>query len=203
MSKTFELPINTYLQSKIEKPIREKTDIIILLLETINLLLIGDSIENDGNQGKIIIYIDKMSRIVYQTENKMFSVNFPFFCEIGEDGYIIRENDIIFNFQIVSELMSIIIDIQQNNDIDSILGKIIDSEEIYRLIIKMLKTEYGYVRYDYDQENCNGNLHPLNHLDVNFSSNVQYKLGLENTINLDTFIDILDLKTDCYFLNKN
>lgn len=67
----------------------------------------------------------------------------------------------------------------------------------------MLKTEYGYVRYDYDQEHCNGNLHPLNHLDVNFSSNVQYKLGLENTINLDTFIDILDLKTDCYFLNNN
>lgn len=113
------------------------------------------------------------------------------------------ENDIILNLQIVSELMSIIIDIQQNNDTDSILEKIIDSEEIYKLIIKMFMTEYGYVRYDYDEEHCNGNFHPLNHLDVNFSSNAQYKLGLENRINLDTFIDILDLKTNCYFFNKD
>lgn len=203
MSKRFEQPINEYLFSKIEKPIREKIDIIILLLETVNLLLVGNTVQVTNQKGKIIIYIDKMSRVIYELENKIFSINFPFFCEKRNEEYIIRSNDKILTPKIISDLMSIALEIKNNKDIDSILERIIDTENIYEIIKKLFISEYGYIRYDYDPEHFIENIHPLNHLDVNCSNNNQYKLGLERNINVEKFIDILDLNTDCYFIKES
>ena len=201
--KKIEVEINKYILSKIEKPIREKTDIIILLLETINLLLTVQSSQVDEDKNKIIVYIDKMSRVIYKLENKIFSINFPFTCEIKENNISIREGMQEIDAQVVSSLMEIILEMKDNNELDIILEKIIELDNIYKIINKLLTYEYGYIRYDYDQEHANGNIHPLNHLDINYMNTNQYKLGLKNRINTREFIDILNLNTECYFLNKN
>ena len=57
-----------------------------------------------------------------------------------------------------------------------------------------------YLRYDHDPISCNGNLHPLNHLDVNMSLKGSYKLGLKSRLSPEEFENIVNKSTDCYYL---
>lgn len=202
MSKKIEMPINNYILSKLEKPIRNKNDVIILLLETMNFFLAGNLIQNKYEKRKVIIYVDKMSRIIYELENKIFSINFPFLCQENNGILKIKFNDYEINEQIISKLMIIIYEMK-NNSPSEIIETLIDSIELFDILNRLITYEYGYIRYDYDFEHANGNLHPLNHLDINYLNTNQYKLGLDNKLNVEQFIDILDLNTDCYFLHKN
>ena len=75
--KTIEKKIGEYFCEKVLKPVRSKRDIILLLLETLKL------VNNTGNEvsnetGRFIIFIDKMSKIFYETDEKAFSLCFPF-----------------------------------------------------------------------------------------------------------------------------
>ena len=97
----------------------------------------------------------------------------------------------------------IIIYEMKNNSPSEIIETLIDSIELFDILNRLITYEYGYIRYDYDFEHANGNFHPLNHLDINYLNTNQYKLGLDNKLNVEQFIDILDLNTDCYFLHKN
>lgn len=40
----------------------------------------------------------------------------------------------------------------------------------------------GYIRYDDDIEHMNGDLHPRYHLDINASSDVTFKVGLNQSV---------------------
>ena len=75
--KKLEIKMGEYFYEKVIKPVRTKQEIILLLLETLKLI---NNMEQDITQekGKIVIYVDKMSRVFYQTENKAFSIYFPF-----------------------------------------------------------------------------------------------------------------------------
>lgn len=71
-----------------------------------------------------------------------------------------------------------------------------------KLLNHMFFQEDGYLRFDYDEENCDGHLHPLNHLDVNYSNSSTFKLGIKSRINFHTFWDILRSDTNCFYLEK-
>lgn len=65
-------------------------------------------------------------------------------------------------------------------------------------VIKVLMTfEPCYIRYDYDVENFEEKIHPLHHIDVNYSDIGTFKLGFNDSIQilerleLDKFEDIL------------
>ena len=45
-------------------------------------------------------------------------------------------------------------------------------------------------------------IHPVNHYDVNYENSSTYKVGLNNKIGMDEFIDLLNVETDCHFLSK-
>jgi hypothetical protein len=62
--------------------------------------------------------------------------------------------------------------------------------------------EAGYIRYDYDEEHEKGVMHPLHHLDINYSNQSTYKIGLKEEIDSITLKEILDIKNDCWFLNS-
>ena len=62
--------------------------------------------------------------------------------------------------------------------------------------------EEGYIRYDHDEINENGLLHPLFHYDIFYSSNTTFKIGLKTSINCDHFIDLLQVESNCHFLNE-
>lgn len=52
------------------------------------------------------------------------------------------------------------------------------------------------------KKNVNGYLHPLNHFDVCYSNTSTYKLGINHKVDVEEFVDILDVSTNCFFLTK-
>ncbi len=62
--------------------------------------------------------------------------------------------------------------------------------------------EDGYVRFDRDEDRVNGHYHPLDHLDVFYSNKATFKLGLRAHLDESQFLDILDIGTECHYLNK-
>ena len=70
------------------------------------------------------------------------------------------------------------------------------------MILRLLSMELGYIRYDYDPEHENGKFHPLHHLDINYSSKGTYKLGMNNKIQINDFVDLLDVKKECRYIKE-
>lgn len=213
MGKSFEIQIEEFFLKKVVKAIRRKEDIIILLLETIKIFLMEDFIEVTEGKGKIILKVDKMSRLIFQIENKYFSFNFPFNIEVDEVSSNIRFYDSLLGIDIDDKLISILISIfnqkiTTNRCLDDIYyelvcgDNILNINDIWALVERLSMFECGYLRYDYDVEYQNGHIHPINHLDVNYSVGSTFKLGFQDIITIEDFIDILDLKTNCHYLNK-
>jgi hypothetical protein len=66
-------------------------------------------------------------------------------------------------------------------------------EEIFR-------AEPGYIRFDHDPKHAKPDLHPLNHIDINYSTYSTYKIGLKDRMIGDHFEDMLNTNTNCQFL---
>lgn len=212
--KVYEVKMGDFLNDKISRPIREKRDIILLLLETIKIF--GSPENNVSNEkGQISICVDKVSRIFYLTKSKYFSYIFPFSVEQRNGYYKFYDN--LTECELNDRMISLLISIFRQDGIlgDSLeraMDAIIESAEeyeykdidtIWRLIFKLWYMEDGYIRYDCDSENENGDRHPLYHFDVNYSSGVTYKIGLRHAISGSDFQDVLDVKTDCAYLKFN
>lgn len=218
MDKHFKLNIGDYLLEKITKPIRGKDDIILILLETIKIFLVGELITENPGKGEVIIKIDKMSRIFFSIKNKYFSFCFPFSIEKDSTGYKIYDSESSINLDL--KMVSIMISMFENNLLtkDSIYdfyeqfvddisvengSNVVEYENFIWIIIKkIIFFESGYIRYDYDPIYENGLLHPLNHLDICYSTKNTFKVGLNDKISMDYFIDFLNIKTECKFLKK-
>lgn len=213
--KIVEWKMNSFFYEKVMKPIRSKQDIILLLLETLKL---ADNMEENfaNEKGKIVICIDKMSRVFYETNNKIFSFCFPFSLkERGEQSY--RIYDSLTNIEITNQMISLLISIFRENgklkeSLDNVMDFIIENandyeynniNDIWMIIFKLWHMEDGYIRYDCDPEHQDGDMHPLYHLDVNYSSEVTYKIGLEHSFNIDELKNILDTTKECLYLTKN
>lgn len=215
MGKNFEINISDYLFDIIMKPIRKKEDIAILLLETIKAFLLGNIISDIDSKGKIILNINKMSRLIFKTSDKYFSFNFPFSVEkIFSTKDHLRIYDSNFCITLDSKIIAVLLslfreDILAQKSLDELYDHLYDSQaeieeydidSAWLILKKIIMFESGYLRYDYDEEHQNGLLHPLNHLDIYYSSNNTFKLGLDTRISINKFIDILDVDTNCHFL---
>lgn len=217
MGKLVKLNIGDYLFNKASSMIRDKKDIIILLLESVKALLMGDIILEENSRGTLLLKIDKMSRLFFIMEDKYFSFGFPFCVEktFGEAEEI-RIYDSSTGIEIDNKVVSILLGLFQeetyNNDsLENLYYELAENKEddegtkyneeiLWALFKKLLVFECGYLRYDYDPEHEDGKMHPLHHFDIYFSQGNTFKLGLEDKILSDNFIDVLDLNTECYFL---
>ncbi len=186
--------------------IREKSDVIGLLLNTIPELLIDESV--DKNLGYCEVIIDKMSRIVYTLQKdekiyKKFSFSFPFHLkentEEGISKWLISDNNGLYlDSQIITILLILLHEGLFNENINSDIEPLEFYDRIYQaineieadiyitetliwhFIRKLFLFEPGYVRYDYDDDitRCDEITHPLHHLDFYFSGNATMKLGV-------------------------
>ncbi|MCM1325825.1 MAG: hypothetical protein NC094_07685 [Bacteroidales bacterium] len=210
--KNIERKIGEFFCERMLKPIRSKQDIILLLLETLKLVSgTEESVSNES--GRVIIHVDKMSRIFYITKEKYFSLCFPFTLEKRENNsYRIYDN--VTDLEITDQMISLLISIlkksrQLGESLENMMDLIIESaqdcgylniDDIWKVLFKLWYMEDGYIRYDYDLKHENLKQHPLYHLDVNYSSGVTYKLGLKNSLHMNEFKDLLDVTTECMYL---
>jgi len=196
--------------------VKNKAQIIEILMEATRYMLLNPSVSQEKIAGKIILYIDKMSRLFFITEKKYFSIVFPFFAyDKDEDGKyrFSFQNDIDVDSQLISQVINIIqCDEFKENCSLNFVAPICDYEEqcdenFWIFLRELLLMEDGYIRYDYDEENYNKAVkkgeehkHPLNHCDFFYSSNATFKIGLDNNLEKDEFIDLMNVITDCKYI---
>ncbi len=213
--KKIQLPYGDYYDKKLMKPVHKQEDCVLLILEMLNILLAGEVISK--KRGVIMIIVDKMSRLFCFSDDKYFSMVFPFDIEITEGkDTTYKIYDSILGIEIDSRLTALMkrmlgqIDFLHNT-IDEIIEKAYfdvsgeeytedEVEKCFNLILRLLSMEAGYIRYDYDLEHEKGKLHPLYHFDVNYSSKGVYKLGISKKMKEEDFIDLLDTKTECRYI---
>lgn len=204
--------IEPYENRKFSQTLKQHKDYTKVLLEiTRKILSNKDSINEVSllSQAYLKLVIDKQSRIfVYLSANKFYSFEYP--CQVEIDKITKQVNSVYTTsgihctLELISNAISIlddvrcdsIIDVYESRDEEDAYLKI----EAYKLLEYFWAHEPCYLRYDHDPISCNGNLHPLNHLDVNMSLKGSYKLGLKSRLSPEEFENIVNKSTDCYYL---
>ncbi len=205
--KQYKFNINQLYLDKFFRIIRTKAEVIEVLMRTIKYMLLNPTISKEKASGKIILQIDKMSRLFFFTNKKYYSIVFPFFTQKEEDTYSFSfKNMIEIDSRLISQVISIIKcdEFKANCSLDFV-APICDYEEecdenFWEFLRELLLMEDGYIRYDYDEKNENGAMHPLNHYDLFYSSNATFKIGLNQKLEEDDFTDLLDINTDCRYI---
>ena len=210
----FELTDDLYKQAS--RPIRKKEDIISLLLNTLKIFMSVLPVEetNCQSNNKLILNVDKMSRLFYSIENKIFTINFPFSVYKVEsiDFLKLKYN----NIEIDSYISSLLISIFEENETFSIpfdnMKEFVlqhmaengwneaDPQDVCDIIKKLIVFETGYLRYEYDQLHANARIHPQNHIDFYYESNNEIKVGLDNRIDSKWLVDFSNINTECKFI---
>lgn len=110
---------------------------------------------------------------------------------------------------------------ESHSDFESFFTSMMEELEIDEKLWLFLKSifmlEDSYIRYDIDPKHAddgkgekkinldeNGKpfiTHPLHHIDVFYSPEQTFKIGLKDKINYETLLDIIDSKTKCRMLS--
>lgn len=185
-------------------PIRDKVDYAKVLFYTARNLLVNAKLEDVETIGELRLVVDKMSRLFFFQREKYFTLSFPFKVVIDEGSvmkitsYMGREVD----SQSISAALSILekdsfrlrpspIDFIMNDTEIPVVG--------FELLEEVFASEPSYLRYDKDIKNEKGRLHPLHHIDMNYSVYGSFKLGLYDIVTPEHFVDIVTVSTDCSF----
>ncbi|NTV94703.1 MAG: hypothetical protein HGA75_04715 [Thiobacillus sp.] len=206
--KRFDFRIDKFQENKIFLPIRCKADVISLWMNAIKLMLAYVPVPEDQTKGNVALIVSKMSRIFFAAENKIFSLNFPFFISEDESGLIFSTVHCpSVDNRITSEILSLLHTegVLAEADVLSFAEPIVDScgidANVWEFFRDLMLCEDGYVRYDHDPSRQNGHIHPLDHLDVFYSTASTFKIGCGNRISLSGLTDMLDLRTDCHYVS--
>lgn len=124
---------------------------------------------------------------------------------ISRIGYKNQDSEI--TEKMVSECQSILSDLAQRDDNiyweqDMSIGDTDDEIDItsIRLFEHMLMQEAGYLRYDDDPLREKLPYHPRYHIDINYSNNAHYKVGLGKQTTTEDLFYMLNKKTKCPYL---
>lgn len=203
--KVIERDIFPFKEDEFFCPLRDKIDYAKLIVYSTRYLLLNIEMEGVECKSKMKLCIDKMRRLFFYKQKKYFSVSFPFSVQIDEDE--ITDISTFSGKSVDNQSLSSAISILEDSSFNlnpSLTDYYIESDSSDFLGIAILEeifqSEPAYIRYDYDPSFENGKVHPLNHLDINFSSYGTYKIGLYDEIESEYFDDILNIRTDCQFL---
>lgn len=148
-----------------------------------------------------------LHRAFIVSNNKIISIGFGLTIQTdGQQIVAFRIKKSTITAKQISEAQSILKLFKENivyNEIEDDDLEQIPSKEGKLLFEYLLFEESGYVRYDYDKQNRNEDTHPKHHLDVNFTPNYSYKIGLGRGIDEDEYGKILNKKDFCRKLNLN
>lgn len=186
-------------------PIRDKVDYARLLVLTARKLILNIEPASITATCSLKLIVDKMSRVFFYQEDKYFSVAFPFTTIVDRRGNITLTS--YAGKRIDSKNISAVIAILDNVQFrlnPSLIDFYIDPNGIESdglfLLEEIFQFEPSYIRFDLDPVLQNGKLHPLNHLDINYSQYSTYKLGLKETITKKYFENLQNINTECSFV---
>lgn len=207
--KRYSFDLDERLVKDFFSPIRTKKDVVTLLMKSIKLMLINETIDKKRSCGELLLVVSKMSRLFYFSDNKFFSITFPFSVteNVGQFEFSSKSVKII-DSKVTSDVIGVI---SQNGfqEIECALEfvdpivEISDYEQFFwPFLLNLFMYEDGYIRYDYDEKFEKGDHHPLNHYDIFYSSLSTFKIGLRNRLEADTMLEFLDSNEICHYLEK-
>lgn len=209
--KKYNFLIDKSYMDRFFSPVKNKIQFIELLMNSIKYMLINPDVKKERGHGQLVLVTGKTSRLCFFKEDKYFSIAFPFSVKFEDAYFFSFRNKINIDSRLTSDVIALINDndFQSNCCIDfaSPITEYQDSinEHYWDFVRELLLMEDGYFRYDYDQVNYEkhgrSDIHPLNHYDLFYSSNATFKIGLANKISHDDFFDLINIKTDCKFIN--
>ncbi|WP_431001021.1 hypothetical protein [Klebsiella pneumoniae] len=206
--KVYDVLLDDKQVESMFKPVRDRKQVVELLLSTMRLFLLQPLPRPLKISGLLELRISKMSRLFFFSENKHFSIAFPFIAKLNDDGVLAFYNDSGFEIssKTLSEITAIIdsgYDFDNGSFIDfydSFEESLVESPNFWTVFLKLMTFEEGYIRYDYDEEHENGDLHPLNHLDIFYSSKPTFKIGLRDRYQKDYLVNLVNREA---LLNKS
>jgi hypothetical protein len=205
--KKFTFAIDGHQASWMFAPIRTKHSSMELLIRTIKIMLSPTVVPPTQRAGEIALVVSKMSRLIFQSKKKVFSISFPF--HVGElpDRLQFRSSSHPnIDSRTTSELLALLDDprvLSSANVLDfadPICTACDIDTDIWNLFRHLLLWEDGYVRYDDDVTGVNGHKHPQHHVDLFYTQGTTFKAGLKSAITDEQFVDILNIETDCHYL---
>ena len=201
--------------------IRQKGDVARLLVNIVRFLnVLGippqlDSLTKNWSEDyiRLILYIEKMSRVFICERDKIHTFQFPFQIIIEEDHCVVLFEGEHITSSTCSILSSVFEELSEDESLEAVLEKyweivsdleigMQDNKMCGKLITFLLSFEAGYLRFDMDELNANGKMHPKEHLDINYSTGCTFKLGLSKGLNYSELIDILNINTACHYLQN-
>lgn len=210
MTKTYTFQLDERQSNFFLAAIRRKQDLILMLMEAIKLMRLKENIDKQYVVSTLVLHVSKMSRIFFFSEDKYYSFVCPFFVRETEMG-------LEFHSQFIGEIDSIAISnvisifrkensILDGNCISTLADEVMDCDylrpQFWNFLKELLLIESGYLRFDHDKVRSNGDLHPLNHLDIFYSSKATFKVGLDHKIQVNAFLDMLDTQSSCAYLSN-
>ena len=221
--KKYEFELEPYTRDVLfpHHLIKSKKEILELLMEATRYMLIKapmDAKQAKGRAEKIVLLIDKMSRLFICSDNKAYSIVFPF-AVINQENNELRFEfqkdgvEISVDHQLISHFISVLKSESFYSNCSLDFADPIDRMEddfnknFWVFTRYLLLMEDGYVRYDIDEKSYrnalaqgNPHTHPLHHIDIFYTSNVACKFGLESPMDNECFIDCINVKTNCKYL---
>jgi hypothetical protein len=195
-----------FQEDRFFSPIRDKVDYVRLLAVSARQLLLNVDDPSNSSVARLKLVVDRMSRLFFYKDDKFFSVAFPLTVS-GDDGddpialetYSGRRVD----NRAISAILSVINSGAFATDF-SCVNFLLNQDDAefadLNLIEELIQFEPSYLRYDCDPARENGKIHPLHHLDVNYSQYGTFKLGLLAGIDSAYFEDLQNIRTDCSFI---
>lgn len=212
-NKEFMLP--THNNSDWFRPIRHKKDVIVVLMRAIKHMSYHwegelDSL-NVAREYKMVLYVDRISRLFFFSKGKYFSIMFPFKVIESEDGNVRFASSSIgdIDSKITSAVLSIITNKQFSNihDIQDFYDIISDiypdgvDSVFWSFLLELFLYETGYIRYDDDNDNADEVLHPRYHYDFFYDSNSTLKVGLKKEISFSDMLDFTCPNKRCSYID--
>ena len=191
-------------QCSIFTSVKYNKDCVKLLLETVRIFQVYGSellYEVPTKRPYLKICKEKVNRLfVYLDNNKFISIQFPFDIIKVSNGLRFKFKGINVDSKVVSDGLSLLTQLEDKYpDIRQILDS--DNENIdndtYDILGSLSLLDFGYPRFDYDPKNEKGDIHPLHHLDINYSKYGTFKIKLPNRITMQHFEDIFDKEKPC------
>ena len=202
----FELKDSLFDMAFGERMLKERKDILLIILEVCRYMMYNPQVVNADN--KVMLIVSDMNRFFFCTKKKMFSVMCPF--------HVNDYPSIVFDFNQIpvdSAMLSFIVKFLCSAEYKTetafdFIAPIEDEQErgnkdCWVVVRHLLTYELGYIRYDDDIEGFNKacreghpKRHPHYHYDINIDSQATYKLGLSGQITPEKFVDFVDNNKD-------
>lgn len=219
--KVYKFLMSAYFLERIFKPCRRRSDAILNCIETLREILITKPAEGVYD---LVVMVGKFQRIFFLSENKIYSVGFPYrlveldngHVSIFYDGESEITNGLLASADAVIKQHMRELDSDFSAFFDSMMEELGSESAAWNFLLKIIMQEDSYLRYDLDEKHADDVKahesvdllnpkvvkHPLHHIDVFYSPDHTFKIGLSSALDLPGILDILDPGTRCRMLEK-